>query len=254
MGAKKNLLLVPNDRSQPKDFLGDSTNAHITVTIRGPPESGETSSCRVMDEPHSPAQLSQYFFIRLRSHKRVCPCVDGDVVPIGLNGLLERLGVLEHVLTNKEVGHMLVIVAEELVECARSLGETHQVLCDKSWNEKETNWQRTIVKAEPNHASGSIPNVTRSDALVCRGADSGAIGIKTGGIRWVLRIGARRRGYVWYLASCDSSIQRIEPCLGHIRGRGEVGGEARRPFYPAGVLILKSRNSKQSIPGVPMAA
>lgn len=76
-----------------------------------------------MDEPHRPAQLSHYLFIRLRSHIRVRPCVDSDVIPTGLNGFLERLRVLEHILANKKVGHALVIIAEKLVQSTRSLEE-----------------------------------------------------------------------------------------------------------------------------------
>ena len=169
----------------------------------------------------------------------MCPCVNGNVILIDADCGLKLLRVQEDVLTNKEVGRALIVLGEELVQSIRGLGEKKKKKKKRAVNprrqimqKKTPNRQRTIVKAERNRASGGIPNITRSDTLVRRGADGGAIGIITRGIRRVLEISARGNGDVWYLASRNGIIQRIDPRPGHICSRGEVGGKARRPFCP----------------------
>jgi len=164
--------------------------------------------------------------------------VNGDVVQIIDRGL-ELLRVQENILTNEKMGRPLVILDEEVVESVRRLKRDTSTRGDRLCNEEETNWQRAIVKAECQHAGGSVPNITRSDALVRRGTDSGAIGIITRGVRWVVEIGGSRQGNIWYLSSQDGTVQRVDPCLRHVRGRGKVGGKASRPVYSMLVITEK---------------
>lgn len=53
-----NLLAVPNDGLQTKDFFGDGASPHVGVTVWWPPISRDTSARGIVNQLHCPTQLN----------------------------------------------------------------------------------------------------------------------------------------------------------------------------------------------------
>jgi hypothetical protein len=112
--AKKNVLLVPDNRSEPKDLLCNCTNAKVHITIRWSPEFRQVTTRRVVDDLHRPTELSEELFVRLRRHVGMGISVHGDVAT-HVESFKEIGRSLEDGKSDHEVGRFLVVGLEELV-------------------------------------------------------------------------------------------------------------------------------------------
>lgn len=142
------LLLVPDDGLQSENLFGNSVHTVVRVTERRSPVLGQPSTSRIVDNLHRPTELSDDLQVGQRSHVRVSPGVNGNVVfentdhQINSRHIVwhilvylknkertlqvvecpeELLRVLKDVNTNEEMGSMLVDGLEMVIELVRGL-------------------------------------------------------------------------------------------------------------------------------------
>ena len=60
--------MVPKDCCQPKYFLGNGLDPDIGVSIRRPPEFGQASAGRVMNDFHGPTEFADEFHVGQSGH------------------------------------------------------------------------------------------------------------------------------------------------------------------------------------------
>lgn len=56
-GEGEDVLLVPDDGGETKDFFCDGADSHVRVAVGRAPVSRYTAACRVVNELHCPTQL-----------------------------------------------------------------------------------------------------------------------------------------------------------------------------------------------------
>lgn len=205
------LLLVPNNSSQAED-LSDGPNTVVRVTIGRPPVLGQTSIGRIVDDLHRPAELTEQLLVGESGHVRMGPRMHGDVTLEFLVGPQELRRVVQDVDTNHEMGSRGIVLLQEIVQRVGGLQDAMLAHRGGKYTKISTHpGNRTIVKADTEHTVGSVPEITRVATLV--GGRANLLSKRI--FVTVCRVTASGRGRreVWNVASLDSSIQRIHPCL-----------------------------------------
>lgn len=110
------VLLVPDDGGKTKDFLSNSPDTVVRVTVWRPPVLGQTSAGRVVDDLHCPSKLAEEFLVSLGSHVWVSPCVHGDIALEFLESPEELGCVVQDVNTDHEVGSWGIMLAQEIIQ------------------------------------------------------------------------------------------------------------------------------------------
>ena len=110
------VLLVPDDGGKTKDFLSNSSDTVVRVTVWRPPVLGQTSAGRVVDDLHRPSELAEEFLVGLGGHVWVSPCVHGNVALEFLESPEELGCVVQDVNTDHKVGSWGIMLVQEIIQ------------------------------------------------------------------------------------------------------------------------------------------
>lgn len=108
--------MIPDDGLQPKDGLCDGNDTVIRVPVWRPPVLWYTTTSRVVDNVHGPAQLAQDVFIAQSRHVRMRPSVNSDIVFVGIERGRELFWVVQDIHADEEMGRVHVVFLQERVQ------------------------------------------------------------------------------------------------------------------------------------------
>lgn len=103
--------MIPDDTLQAKYFLRDSVHSEVRVAIWGAPIAGQPPPGGVVDYLERPTQLGDDVIIGQTGHVRMGPSMHGDIVPVGLEGGVELIPILDDIHPNEEVSRLELILS-----------------------------------------------------------------------------------------------------------------------------------------------
>jgi hypothetical protein len=103
--------VIPDDTVQAKYFLGDSVHSEVRIAVWGTPITGKPTPGGVVDYLKRPAQLGNDVIVGQTGHIRMGPSMHGDIVPVGLEGGVELIPILDDIHPNEEVSRLELILS-----------------------------------------------------------------------------------------------------------------------------------------------